>query len=175
MVDPGFGLSSASPEPTLFTVFYVPQFTAEDWEQTECFHFIFEPSLLNILGWFHGGLLGHCWPKIARESRQDTWVVCSWRGLLLSTWVHRFPPGDQRCLSSWFINTFEVWCQFDKDKLISLTSQLLVASTLVLSAGSLLCLSLHHWSLDWLNLWWLIYAGEEGDGWGGSVHKHVSM
>lgn len=59
---------------------------------------IFEPSLLSIWGWFFWGQRGHNQSKLAWEGRQAAWVVCSWRELLLPTWIHRFPPGDQRCL-----------------------------------------------------------------------------
>lgn len=129
----GFRLRSVPPKPALFALLFAPHSSIlPDW--------ISSPLFLNWVLWASGV------DSFRGSEGTSSLILPEKAGWLPGSFVAGgncySPHGYTDSLleikgvwNSWFINTFEVWCQFHKDKLISLASQLLVASThLVLSA-----------------------------------------
>lgn len=116
------------------------------------FTFTFESGFSEHLELVLLGAKGsQCQSEITQQGRQDAWVV--WAGGDCSPLL-RYTDSLLEIKDVWssrFINTFEVWCQFHKDKLISLASQPLMASMLtVLSSGKSSSISPCHglWELS---------------------------
>lgn len=127
MVDPEFGLRSVPPKPTLCTLPCVPCSSAA--QKTENSLNSLELGFQSIWGWCYWWWRGQCLPKITWEGRRDAWVIGAGGDCYPLLRYTDSLLEIKGVGSRGFINTFEVWCQFRKDKWISLASQPLMAST----------------------------------------------